>query len=87
MTRRLSLFIVILFLLTSVVGAFHHHDDATAHHDCSICVTSHHHAASVYTAPSIACSEIATRTVYFIPELAIASKSCFTPANNRAPPA
>ena len=87
MIKRLSLLIVILLLCTAVVESFHHHDDGADHSDCSICVASHLTSDTVLSSPAAAVQRHETRTVYLLPTVTVVAKTCFSPANSRAPPA
>jgi hypothetical protein len=87
MHKRLSLFLVILLLLSTLVEAFHYHDDGDDHPECSICAATHQQSDTGFTPPVCEIQRHVTETVYVQPVLAVASKTIFTPANNRAPPA
>ncbi len=87
MSKRLSLLFITLLLLSSLVEAFHYHDDGADHPECSICVATHQQADSGYTSPTCAIQRQLAETTYPEPVLAAVTKTFFTPANNRAPPA
>jgi hypothetical protein len=38
--RRISLLIILLFVLSAVLATIHHHNDGLSHNDCPICVLS-----------------------------------------------
>lgn len=87
MTKRLSLLFISLIFLSTLVAAFHHHDDGADHHDCPICVVHHQQANVSCTAPSGEIQRQLTETAYLRPIVVVVTKTFFTPANDRAPPA
>jgi hypothetical protein len=44
MNRRISLSILLLFILSSVLVAFHYHNDTLIHDDCSLCTYNLHNS-------------------------------------------
>lgn len=87
MFKRLSLFFIFLLLLSTLVESFHYHDDGEDHPECSICVATHQQSDEGYTAPACLLPCSVAETVHVRPVTAVVGKCCFSPANNRAPPA
>jgi hypothetical protein len=86
MQKRISLFLSILLLFSTLVVSFHYHADGADHPDCSICLAHNQQADSSYILPFPEIQREFTETLLPQPVPAIIAKSCFTPANNRAPP-
>jgi len=87
MHKRISLFLTILLVLSTLAGSFHYHADGADHPDCSVCLAYHQQADSNYVVPLPDIQRAFTGTLLPQPVPAIIAKSCFTPANGRAPPA
>ncbi len=88
MLKRFSLVLICLLLFSFVAEAFHHHDDGEDHPDCAVCMAVVHHKAD--TSLSFLPPEIRidlTGVIPVTPHYIFISKTPFTPANNRAPPA
>ena len=87
MVKRLSIYLVSIFLLASLVEVFHHHKDGAEHPECPICVAVHHQSNAGYTPPSTGeIQTVVSEPIYVKPVLALVSKIYFAPAQNRAPP-
>jgi hypothetical protein len=88
MVKRLSIFLVCIFLLATLVEAFHHHNNGAAHPECPICIAAHHQSNAGYTSPpTCEIRFVVSEPVYVRSVLALVSKIYFAPAQNRAPPA
>jgi len=89
MHKRLSLFIICLLLVSSLLTALHHHDVAGGdHHDCPICAVSNHQAADCGQTFAFAPGTPSSRTSTQLQAVSSPVTSpCYSPANNRAPPA
>jgi hypothetical protein len=86
MHKRISLFLTILLLLSTMAVSFHYHADGADHSDCSICLAHHQQADSNYIFSSPEILREFTETLFERTSPAVIAKSCFTPANSRAPP-
>jgi hypothetical protein len=86
MHKRISLFLTILLVLSTLAGSFHYHADGTDHPGCSICLAHHQQADSSYIFSSPKILREFTETLFERTAPAAIAKSCFTPANSRAPP-
>ena len=87
MHKRISLFLTILLLLSTLAGSFHYHADGADHPDCSICLAQHQQADSSYIFSSPEILREFTETLFARTAPVVIAKFCYTPANNRAPPA
>lgn len=87
MNRALSFLLIMLLLATGVIESLHHHADGADHADCSICAGAHHQSDAV-SVPTVAAQPVAvSRTPFSLSNLLVPAGKCYSPANNRAPPA
>lgn len=48
MTKRINIFLIVLFFLFSIIAiAFHHHEDSLFHHDCPLCIAGIHNESFI----------------------------------------
>lgn len=87
MHKRISLILTTLLFFSVLAGSFHFHADGADHPDCSICLAHHQQADSNHVFPIADIQREFTETLLPQPVPAIIAKTCFTPANSRAPPA
>ena len=84
--KRITVFLILLFLVSTVVAASHHHENTADDHECSICIASNHLTATGQWVVAF------DSVPYFIETTAVAPSPVFIDTlfsyslRNRAPP-
>jgi hypothetical protein len=84
--KRITAFLILLFLVSTFVAVSHHHVNESDNHDCPICIAVNHLAATsqwVVVFDSVPCF---TEIAVVAPAPVFADNLSSYPLNNRAPP-
>jgi hypothetical protein len=84
--KRITVFLILLFLVSTVVAASHHHENTADDHECPICIASNHLAATSQWVVAFDSVPYFTETTVVAPSSVLADTLFSTSRRNRAPP-
>jgi hypothetical protein len=84
--KRITVFLILLFLVSTFVEVSHHHENTADDHDCPICIAINHQAATSQWMVAFDSVPCFMETTVVAPLPLFAENLFIYSLNNRAPP-
>jgi hypothetical protein len=85
-SKRITFFLILLFLVSTFVATSHHHENTADDHDCPICIASNHLSATSQWTMAFDSIPYFIEATVVAPSPVFISTLFFYSLRNRAPP-